>query len=533
MRYPPRLLAVLLSASLLGLAACSSSGTSATSSSSADPVSGGTLVLADDSPPTCIDVQQSTLFSTLRIGRMITDSLTDQQVKTGKIVPWLATSWKINSNATSYTFYLRKGVTFSNGEPFNATAVKDNFDGIIALGALSAYGASYLAGYTGTTVVSNYEAVVHFSKPNFEFLQETATPTLGVYAPSVFKEPAADRCEGTGLVGSGPFILTSDSPNTQVTLKRREGYNWPSSLRDHSGDAYLAGIDIKIVTENTVRDNGVAAGQFDASADLEPQDQSSAKAAGDVIEDMENPGIVPSLMPNEKQPILNDINVRRAIQQAINRKQILATLYNTGNYQEATSVLQPTTPGYANESSLLGYDPAAAEKLLTADGWKVGPGGIRVKDGKTLTLGVIAETSEEPLLELVQSQLKTIGVNLQINIVSDIFTTQSTGNYDFFNWSYTRASPDALRTVFDSTNPVRKGQAFDTAFNQLAEEAASTDNTAVADPLYAQEQRLLIENGDDIPLVTQAQVWAVSPKVHGWQFEASSMANFYDVWLSK
>jgi peptide/nickel transport system substrate-binding protein len=532
MRRQWRLLAVIPAAGLL-LAACGSTGGTASGSSSpsSKPVSGGTLVLADDSPPVCIDVQQSTLFSTLRIGRMITDSLTDQTVGTGKIVPWLATSWTVSSNATSYTFYLRKGVTFSNGQPFNATAVKDNFDGIIALGAASAYGASYLAGYTGTTVVNPYEAVVHFSQPNFEFLQETATPTLGMYAPSVFSESSANRCQGIGLIGSGPFVLTSDQPNTEVILKRRDGYNWPSSLRDHTGPAYLSEIDIKIVTENTVRDNGVAAGEFDASADLQPQDQSTALAAGDAIEDMENPGIVPSLMPNEKQPILNDVDVRKALVEGINRQQVLTTLYDS-DYQAATSVLQPTTPGYANESSLLTYNPSGAEKLLAADGWVPGPGGIRVKDGKPLDIGVITSAASTSLLQLVQQQLKVIGVDLQIQVVSDPFTTQSTGNYDLFFWSYTRASPDALRTVFDSNDPVRKGQAFDPAFNTLAEQASSTDNASVADPLYAQEQRMLIENGDDIPIVTQAQVWAVSKKVHGWQFEANSMANFYDVWLS-
>lgn len=523
----------MLPAAGLLLAACGTSGSAASGggSSSGGPVSGGTLTLADDSPPVCIDVQQSTLFSTLRIGRMVTDSLTDQTVGTGKIVPWLATSWTVNSNATSYTFQLRKGVTFSNGEQFDATAVKDNFDGIIALGAASAYGASYLAGYTGTTVVNPYEAIVHFAKPNFEFLQETATPTLGIYAPSVFKESPASRCQGTGLIGSGPFVLTSDQPNTEVILKKRDGYDWPSSLRDHTGPAYLSQIDIKIVTENTVRDNGVAAGEFDASADLQPQDQNAAKGAGDAIEDMENPGIVPSLMPNEKQPILNDADVRKALVRGINRQQVLQTLYNS-NYQNATSVLQPTTPGYANESGLLSYDPAGAEKLLASDGWQPGPGGIRVKDGKPLTIGVITSAASTSLLQLLQQQLKVIGVNLQIQVVSDPFTTQSTGNYDLFFWSYTRASPDALRTVFDSNDPVRKGQAFDPAFNTLAEQAASTDDSAVADPLYAQEQRQLIQNGDDIPIVTQAQVWAVSKKVHGWQFEASSMANFYDAWLS-
>jgi peptide/nickel transport system substrate-binding protein len=530
MRHPIRLLALLIALGLL--AACSSSSSSNTDASSQKPTSGGTLTLADDSPPVCIDVQQSTLFSTLRIGRMITDSLTDQTPKTGKIVPWLATSWTINSNATEYTFNLRKGVTFSNGEAFNATAVKDNFDGIIALGAQSAYGASYLAGYTGTTVEGQYTAVVHFSKPNFEFLQETATQTLGMYAPSVFSESAADRCQGIGLIGSGPFVLSSDQPNSEVILHKRAGYNWPSSLRDHTGPAYLNEIDIKIVTENTVRDNGVASGQFDASADLEPQDQKAVTAAGAKIEAMENPGIVPSLMPNEKQPILDDVKVRQAIQEAINRPQILSTLY-TGLYQQATSVLQPTTPGYTNESSLLKYDPAAAKQLLQSDGWTTGANGIREKDGKPLSVNVITSVTGTALLQLVQQQLKAVGVNLEIKVVSDEFTTQSTGDYDFFFWSYTRGSPDALRTVFDSTNAVRKGQAFDTTFNTLAEKAASTSDTAVSDPLYAQEQQQLIENGDDIPLVTQAQVWAVASKVKGWQFEASSLANFYDTWISK
>jgi len=86
--------------------------------------------------------------------RNVAESLTDQDPATGKIVPWLAKSWEISDDALTYTFHLRDNVTFSNGERFDAKAVKTAFDNDKALATQlpATFGATYLAGYDHAAV---------------------------------------------------------------------------------------------------------------------------------------------------------------------------------------------------------------------------------------------------------------------------------------------------------------------------------------------------------------------------------------------
>ncbi|WP_235486669.1 ABC transporter substrate-binding protein, partial [Frankia sp. AvcI1] len=123
----------------VSLAACGSGGSSGSGSGTSaaggaqdgKPVPGGRLKIAFWSDfQACIDPNQVYWIESRSIDRNIADSLTDQDPKTGKIVPWLATSWTVSPDATSYTFNLRKDVTFSDGTKFDATAVKTAYDGL-------------------------------------------------------------------------------------------------------------------------------------------------------------------------------------------------------------------------------------------------------------------------------------------------------------------------------------------------------------------------------------------------------------------
>ena len=128
------LLAAGLTATL-ALAGCSaasdpSSTPSATTAAAATPVEGGTYIHAFSAvgPITSLDPPTLIFHEALQTVRTLTSGLVDQDPKTGKIVPWVATSWKINSNSTVFTFHLKPGATFSDGTPIHASAVKANFD---------------------------------------------------------------------------------------------------------------------------------------------------------------------------------------------------------------------------------------------------------------------------------------------------------------------------------------------------------------------------------------------------------------------
>jgi Bacterial extracellular solute-binding proteins, family 5 Middle len=122
------------------------------------------------------------------------------------------------------------------------------------------------------------------------------------------------------------------------------------------------------------------------------------------------PGLTETWVPNQQSWLAGDEPVRQAIKHAINSQEIVDTVYGP-TYRARTSVLNSTTPGYVDLSSSLTFDPAKAKQLLTDDGWIPGDDGIRVKDGKRLTLNVVASYTD---LEIIQQQLKAVGIDYPI-----------------------------------------------------------------------------------------------------------------------
>ncbi len=123
--------------------------------------------------------------------RNVAESLTDQDPDSGQIIPWLAKSWEVSADALSYTFHLRQDVTFSNGERFDAHAVKAAFDSNKAFAAQlpATFGATYLAGYDHAEVLDAFTVRLVLSRPNAGFLQATSTTNLAILAPADRQSP--------------------------------------------------------------------------------------------------------------------------------------------------------------------------------------------------------------------------------------------------------------------------------------------------------------------------------------------------------
>ena len=208
------------------------------------PQPGGTLRYGLSQAPTCSDPAQAGTNQTIYVTRQMVDSLTDQNPDTGEITPWLAESWEVSADATSFTFELRDGVTFSDGTPVTASSVKNNFDAIVhSIGGVKAPSAvSYLSGYTGTTVVDAHTAQVNFSAPNAQFLQATSTPQLGMLSDKDAAKSAEERCPGP-ISATGTVLYADYQQDQSVTLAKRAGYNWGSEAFAHDGEAYLDRIE--------------------------------------------------------------------------------------------------------------------------------------------------------------------------------------------------------------------------------------------------------------------------------------------------
>jgi peptide/nickel transport system substrate-binding protein len=519
---------------VLGLAACGTGATSAQPAADAGPPQpGGTLTFAVSSDQGCLDPQQVTSNDSIYSLRQIVDSLTDQNPDTGEIVPWLATDWQINADATTYTFDLRPGVTFSDGTPLDAAAVKANFDKVAQLGARGSLPKGYLANYQGTTVENPTRFTVAFSAPNVQFLQGSSTHSLGILSPATVAKTDDERC--AAVIGSGPYVVQSYVLNQSTVLTKRTGYGWGSALSTHTGEAHLDGIEFRVVPESGVRTGSLQSGEVDAVGSIGQQDEAPLTAVGIQLPARANPGIPFGISFNLSKPIVSDPAVRQAISLAINRPELVGAVF-TSETKPATSVLASSTPSYQDESALLGFDPAKAAAVLDAGGWAPGPDGIRTKAGQALTIPLTwfaNAGTNRPALELIQQQLKAVGIDLQLDErpITDSTPVQQSGNFVATWGNLTRADPDILRSQFATTGNNFYRLSRGPLDDLLAAQAAEAD-PAKRTGLVGQAQQLLLQNYYTVPVVELTTVLGVAADVHGVRFDASSRIQLYDAWKS-
>ncbi|MER5432282.1 ABC transporter substrate-binding protein [Streptomyces sp. NPDC002588] len=525
-------LTALLTTSLF-LTACSSGTGSSSSGDSGRARSGGTLTFAVGSDAGCVDPQQVASNDTVYSLRQVVDSLTDQDPRTGKIVPWLAKSWDISPDTTTFTFHLRSGVTFSDGTPLTAQVVKDNFDAVPKLGALGVLAEGYLSGVQSTSVVDPLTVRVKFKQPNAQFLQATSTFSLGIESSASVKKSPQQRCS-QGVVGSGPFTLKQYVQNQSVTLARRAKYAWGSTLWTKKGEAYLDRLVFKVVPEAGVRVGSLQSGQVDAISSVGKANEAALKGGQLSLLRRANPGNVFNLGLNNSRPLLKDAKVRQAILFAVDRQQIVDAVFPTGT-QPATSILAHTTPDYANLGSDLTYDAAKAKSLLESAGWKTGSDGVRTKNGTRLSLAVTwfaNAATNQPALELIQQQLKAVGIDvvLKERQITQFAPTLQSGDFDVVWGNVTRADPDILRSSF-STKLANFYRLPASPLDSLLSRQAATTDAAERKQLVRQAQQLLVRNAYVVPVVELETQLGAAKKVHRLDFEASSRIQLHDTWI--
>ncbi|GIG25996.1 ABC transporter substrate-binding protein [Cellulomonas denverensis] len=532
------------------LSACSAAGATGAdpTDTAGDPVSGGTLDVAffpDNAAFACVDPFQTYWIEHRTVIRNFADSLTDQDPETGELVPWLATDWQVSDDGLAYTFDLRDDVTFSDGTAFTAESVQLAFDsGAATLAELpTAYGAVYLAGYDSTEVVDDDTVIVHFSTPNSAFLQGTSTTNLAILAASSYQATPEERCLGN-VVGSGPFVLDEYSPGEKTVLTKREGYDWGSELRENTGEAYLDGITFTYVAEDSVRVGQLTSDAIDIAWPRNPiseNDTALIQSAGDSVVSRSLPGPANNYYPNLADgKILSDERVRLAVQKSIDRDSYATTIFGA-EYPSVTSIYDTTTPAYQDHSEDLAYDPDGAAELLDEAGWTLGDDGYRYSDGRKLTLStpVIAQFSAGD--QLIQDQLKAVGIDLELNVITQAQRSEvlAAGDYDLISTYYTRADPGVIQWIVDARYAGSQAQAVNaltaeqtTEVQGLLDRGTTTlDPTARAE-VYAELQDYYLDHALAFPTFERVQTAGVSAAVHGFRFTSESFGDFAGTWIT-
>jgi peptide/nickel transport system substrate-binding protein len=334
-----------------------------------------------------------------------------------EFVPGLAESYKVSSDGTTFTFKLRKDVTFHDGTKFDATAVKATLDHIVDPAAKSRSAIGSLGPYKETKILDPYTAQVVFKAPNAAFLHEMGTLLFGMTSPAALKKYGPTGI-GNHPVGTGPFRFVKYATQDQVALERNPDYKWAPKTFGTTGPAKLKTLTFKILSDTNARYNALLAGQIQMAMNLDPNNIQSIKK-NSAYRHLNAPSTgQPYGYPiNVSKEPTNDPAVRQAILHAVDQDQLVKTVLS-GAYAPAHNLLTPTTPGYSKSASgLYPYDPNKAKSLLDAAGWTAGSGGIRQKNGKPLHLDILIQSANgfDLPTQFIANELKNVGFSTTIS----------------------------------------------------------------------------------------------------------------------
>jgi peptide/nickel transport system substrate-binding protein len=527
------------------VAACGSSSPGSSDAAAAgSPKDGGNLTfLIQEFPAGWVSSTSNISSYEGNLWGEITDKLVYVS-STGQVSPWIATSWQTEDSATKFILHLKPGVTFSDGEPLNAAAVVDNITlwakgdpsrGIAKVGLFPALYFEQAKAVNSTTVE------VDFSKPTLGFI-----PTLGYHgsillSPKTLALSVNQQANLTNEIGSGPFVVKSYQTGVSYTLVRRADYDWGPPALGHTGPAYLDSITYKVVADESTREQAVVAGDAQADFNVTPSDIPTLESQGFTVATPRYLGFVDGFEVDGGAGPTASVQVRQALQHAINRTQILDTVYPKG-WDLAESFIQSNVPEAANDSALFNYDPSLSEKLLTEAGWLLGSNGYRTKDGQTLDFTLVPNPyvpSTEQEDELIAQQFAKVGIKAQLKIVplSDYASFEAvSANYPLLSVSRSFIDFSTVGGVLTSLNGGENWFGVGTSdktLDTLSQEIESASSTAQRDVDANQVQKYVLDEGYFIPIVQQVQrIYLLAPNVHGVTYNGVAYANFYTAWLS-
>ena len=436
-------------------------------------------------------------------------------------IPQLAERWEASPDARVYTFSLRKGVKFHDGTPFNAAAVKANFDRI-------RNPENKLKRYTLYKIISQIDVIddytVRFtlSEPFGAMIATFAHPAGGINSPTAVEKYGKEY--GKNPVGTGPYKFLEWVPNDHITMVKNPDY-W-----DKNTAAKVDKIIVKPVPEDGTRIAMLQKGDAQfinavpyAQAEVVKGDRNLSLAISESIYTFW------VAMNVQKKPF-NDLRVRQALNYAINKEAVIKAVLR-GHGKRADSPLAPQVWGYTPVKTYP-YDPAKAKALLAEAGY---PNGF-----KTILRGTVTTDAKEVMVA-IQGQLKQVGVDAEIlslpaaTLSAERFKplAENKGEMDYAGWSPSTGDADwGVRPLLTKENwpPSNYTIGFYThaRLEELVKAALQTSDGAKRKAAYAEAQRIIM---DDCPWIflwvnyllggTRANVGGISIQPDGIGFYRS------------
>lgn len=540
----PRILLLPLS---LAATAALLAGCTAATEPAAEPITGGTLVYATgDAEPGCLDPHVGGNYPQALISTQYIESLVSKNAD-GEIIPWLATEWTPSDDGLTWDFTLRDDVSFTDGTPFDAEAVKANIEHLKDPNTASSTGYLAVGKIDGIEAVEPNVVRFTLSAPDGALLESLSQPWVGVQSPTALERDQAVNCESP--VGTGPFVVTEWVKQQSITLERNENYNSAPEDAEHTGPALLDSLEWRFIPDAATRYAALQSGDVDVIDNAQPNNISSAESDPSTAElNAPRPGASNRLELNSGKAPFDDERVREAFIRAADVSPGIDSLF-FGTAERSYSVLSSVEPDGISLPDAFTIDPDAANTLLDDAGWDtIDADGYRTKDGVRLTVDFPVSTNqsipaEQSLFEQIQASAKDVGfeVKLHPTDLSSWYGALFTNDYNLVSAPYTKVGPDVLRILYhsDSIIPAPSGyyanlaQLSDPKLDEILTTASQTSDTAERAALYEEAQSIIIGGFSVLPLYDQQNHYLYSTSVEGFRaLPTVSAPTFYDAWLN-
>jgi peptide/nickel transport system substrate-binding protein len=496
-----RCLAVVLTAGLLATACSSDSKDSSTAAKN-----GGTLVVGYTADPNTLDPWKATQFQAIHLLEQVYGTLTQLDGNLG-VVPGLAEKWEYSDGNKTLTFTLRQGVKFHDGKPFSSADVKSSLDRLRDK-ATAAVAAATLASIQSVDAPDPNTVVLHLSGPDAGLLAGLATTNLAMLSKDDTSEAVAQKPNGTGA-----FKFKGRTPNQSISLVANPDY-W-------AGKPKLTGLDFRIIPDESSVVSALQSGNVQFAVLNDPLVAKTAE--GGNLNVAKTPDLSYHVLQlNARNKPLDNLNVRLAIQCAIDRKQVL----DTAALGAGTVVGPITSPAYRSDPNARPCptrDVSKAKSLLAQAGTP------------TVTLKTIVSTGEYATsvneAQNLQAQLKEAGINLQLETLEsgayvDRWVAASFDAAVALNGG--RPDPDGMYgRYFTSTGNLNKVAGYSSPeLDQLFAQGKATTDPSQRKPIYTRISNLLEQNAVWIWLFSSYDYTATTKGVHGFTPMANGSLQF-------
>jgi peptide/nickel transport system substrate-binding protein len=427
-------------------------------------------------------------------------------------LPGLAESWETQDNKT-WTFHLRKGVSFHDGTPFDAEAVKFNLERANSDVSIK----SDLNMIKTVEVVDSHTVMLHLSEPNSGLLQNLMTAAGMIVSPAAVEKFGDEYASHP--TGTGPFKLVEHNLNHELRFEKFNEY-WLD------GKPYLDKVVVKVMEENTMV-NALKSGEVDVVAPISVANMKGLQNTVNIFVDA-SPSLNHQYMfINTSLPPLDNNNVRLAMQYAMDREMLVEAI-QFGNGESAYSPFPKNHPAYSEES-VIPHDKEKAKKLLQESG----------VSNLSFDILVKPDAFSQRVGDAVKAQLAEVGIQVNLKPTEVGKLTELAFSNPQYPATIARASgrPDPnsqLSLYFKESSFYNPGHHLNAEFESLLQKAAAETDEAERMSIISQASQIVMkEDAMGIPLFFEPMIVAMSDKVAGYEPNLYGKPRFPFLWIEE